>query len=378
MKVLLLSVTAGQGHNSCANAIKAALQERNIESTVLDTIKFIDKISGSIVDKGYTKLTTAGKVSPKVWGAMYNQALKSSINKGPIDEIIPNLINFRAKKLEEFINDYRPDAIISTHIFASMLVSGMRKQNIINIPLIGINTDFALHPFWEEIDGDYLVTACDRMDYAVLKRGIPKNKILPLGIPVSSKFSKIIEKSEARKLLNIKDKPTISLFSGSMGFGNILEEVKSIDKLELDFQLIVICGNNTSVLEDIQKAKKEGKYQKDIIPLGFVDNVNEIMSASDVVCTKPGGLSVSECMSIGRPLALLEPIPGIEEFNASFLVNCGAAVKTDKFYTIAEAIYNLMSSPKRIQSMLGVQSEMSPKNSAREVASITMDLINKK
>lgn len=369
MKVLLLSVTAGQGHNMCARAMQEAFDKRGVESEILDTVKYINQLTGNIVDKGYL---TLGKRTPKLWGAIYDSAVKASVKRGP-KVSTSSLYTAVSQKLADHINIYRPNVIINTHVFPSMMLTALKGKGMIDVPVIGINTDYTLHPFWEDVIQDYIVLACDKMYYAVRQRGIPKEQILPWGIPVRQQFLKGMSRQQARQKLGLPEKLTLCLMGGSMGFGDLREDVFALDALDLDFQVQVVCGGNESLYGELTKLKNEGKFKKNILIYGFSNNMDEIMSASDAVCTKPGGLSTSETLAINRPLILLKPIPGLEEINAWFLVNHGVAVRTGKSYSLDEAVYNLFSDSERIEDILHAQQKFNPGNAADRLADFVME-----
>lgn len=369
MKALILSVTAGQGHNMCAKAVEEALQERGVECCVLDTLKYINKPTGEIVDKGYLAM---GKTMPKVWGAVYNSAVKlSEKKKGPSIEL--TALRAAAGRLSDFLDEFKPDMIICTHVFASQIITALRQKKTIDVPLYGINTDFTLHPFFEEVDLDYLVVACDKMYYSVIERGMLPEKLLPFGIPVRQKFNRRITPQQGREEIGFEEKTTLCIMGGSMGFGHLYNDVLALDQLPSDFQMVVICGNNHQLYDQLIKEQKNGKFNKKIHIYSFTDQVDTIMRASDAICTKPGGLSTSETLACGRPLILLEPIPGLEEYNAWFLVNNGVAVHTGKCYELPEAVYNLFCDPRRMQDILSAQECFFPKDSANHLADFIMD-----
>lgn len=360
MRVLFLSVTAGEGHNSCAKAAMAVLEKRGDVCRLLDTISYVSSIAGAGINKGYQML---GKVSPTVFGKMYETALTSSIKQtGPRAEDL--VTDGMARKLADYIADFAPDCIVTTHVFAALVLTHLRNQDLCNTLVIGINTDFSIHPFWEQVRQDYFVLACKEMRYAAHVRKIPEEIILPYGLPVQQKFTKKIQPADARRQLGITDKMTLTIMSGSMGFGHLLRHIQELDKLPLDFQIIAICGNNKDAYKKIEEAREKDGFGHEVMSHGFVNNVDAYMSAGDILVTKPGGLSTSECLNVGRPLVLVEPIPGLEHFNASFLVNCGAAVYANDYYPLEEAVYNLVTSPGRRASMMQAQEAIHPGNAA--------------
>lgn len=361
MRALILSVTAGQGHNMCAKALEEAFALRDVESQTLDTLAYISRFTGNVVDKGYLSI---GKNIPKVWGAIYNNAVKISERKSGMRNYEITAMKLFSAKLLEFLHTYKPQMIVCTHVFASQIVTAFKQKNELTIPVYGINTDFTLHPFWEEVDMDYLVLACDKMYYSVVERGIPTEKLLPFGIPVRQCFNRVISAQEGRKEIGYDEKLTISIMGGSMGFGHLFDDVIKLDQLALDFQIVVVCGNNKGLYDQLTQYQEQGQFQKTVHIYGFTDQMDAIMRASDVICTKPGGLSTSEALSLCRPIVLLDPIPGLEENNAWFLANNGVAVHTGKSYPLPEAVYNLFCDTRRIADIIRVQKETFPRNSA--------------
>ncbi|HZJ83637.1 MAG TPA: glycosyltransferase [Clostridia bacterium] len=339
MKVLLLTVTAGYGHTQAAKAIMGYLEEHDVECTLLDTLDYINPVLGESVDKGYLYSI---KFTPHMYGKIYDLADNRDKADGKFS--IYNVMNkILSKKLTTFLENYKPDVVVCTHIFAAQIVSYLQRKNIIKANTIGIITDFTVHPFWEETDLDYYVTANELLNNQASKKGIGLQKILPTGIPIDPKFGQRVNSSKARYMLNIEDKTTILLMSGSTGYGDIESIIMDMDKMDMDFQIISVCGNNKRL-----KKRIDGLItRKRIYNLGFVDNIHIIMDASDCIVTKPGGLTISESLAKRIPIILINPIPGQEERNAEFLLNNGSAIMSSETYPVDEAIYELMNSPLR-------------------------------
>lgn len=368
MRVLILTVSSGQGHNMCAKAVSTALEDRGAETRVVDTITYINEWVGKQLDKTYLGMS---KHTPDFWKWVYTTGVK--ISERSYSKNHPLKLPYIPQRFRQLVQDYDPNVVVCTHVFASLLISKLRQDNGLTVPVIGVNTDFTLHPFWEMVEQDYIVLAGKGMDYAVEKRGISQDKILPIGLPVDPKFNTQIEMKEARTQLGLEEKPTLLLMSGSMGYGDIGESVKKLDVLPMDFQMVVICGNNEKMRTELEDGLARKEYQKNIRVLGFVDNVHEYMCAADMVCTKPGGLSVSESMNLRRPIVLTEPIPGLEELNAVFLVNNGVAVQSSKPYPLDEAIFNLMRNPERRHQIIEAQSKMTPGHAAEHLADFILE-----
>lgn len=345
MKALVLSITAGQGHNATAKAICAYLESIGCEAEMLDTFNYLNRILGETVSKGY--LITASKTKLLYKGG-YRLAEKRKKSKS---DVSPTRVgaDILAKKLLRFINSYDPDVIICTHIFAGIILDVLKEKRETKAKCIGILTDFAFHPFWEEgLNLDYVVVPNELLTAQALKKGFVKEQVLPLGIPIHPKFSDNISQAEARARLGLDlNKRTVLLMSGSMGYGNIEETVNLLDRVPFDFQIITVCGNNSAA-----KAKIDSMHtKKRVLNLGFVDYVDILMDASDCIITKPGGLTSSEALAKGLPMVIVNPIPGQEDRNTEFFTNNGVAMAVTSTLPLDEVMYHLLSDPRRIEIM---------------------------
>lgn len=358
MKVLFLSVTAGQGHNQTAKAAIEYLEAKNIDCALLDTFDYINPILSQSISQGYLMST---KLTPSVYGRFYRLAEKLEKNNAKMS--INRLTNsVLAKKLSSFIRGYDPDVIVCTHIFAAQIVTQIKHEDM-RAKTLGIITDFTVHPFWEDTDLDYYITANELLTRQAEKKGINKERVKTFGIPIHMKFAHKRPIGEARAALGIEDKDTILVMSGSMGFGNVTRIIKQLDKLDFDLQIISVCGNNHSLKHRIDNLD----MTKKVYNFGFVNNVDVMMDASNCIITKPGGLTVSESMAKALPMILINPIPGQEDRNAEFLLNNGLAMKVTKTYPIDEAIYQLLTNTEKIQAMISRINLMSRPNATADL-----------
>lgn len=372
MKVLFLTNTAGQGHHSTAKALYDMLKSEGVECRIIDTYEYTDPVRYKIIDRGYLMATSK---LPKAYGIFYRafekmpkrESLYSPMN---VDNFILGL------KLKKFFdNEFNPDVIVCTHVFSAQVVNVMKARGWIKAPIIGIVTDYTIHPFWEDVPYvDYIVIASEMLTMQAVKRGISKEKILPLGIPVNPKFSKKIDKAEARDMLGIdRDKLTVLLMSGSMGYGNIANVLAQIDSIDADFQIIAVCGNNNNARLRI----KNMKTRKKVYCYGFVNNIDVMMDAADCIVTKPGGLTTSEALAKNLPIVMINPIPGQEERNVEFLLNNGLAINATKTVPVDEALYQLFMYPEKLENMKANIRLIGKPNASRDIANFILSLGSK-
>lgn len=349
MKILLLTVTAGYGHHATAKALADLFEQRGAETKVVDVYEYISKVVRTAISQGYL---LSSKYTPELYRLFYatTSRNKEKLNKLNIVKIVNTLGAF---KFEHFVDNFEPDAIVCTHVLAAHLISEMKNRGMVDAPCIGVVTDYCIHPYWEDVvNMEALVTASELITHAAIKRGIPKERILPLGIPIHPKFNQEISKEDACEQLGLDtERPIVLVMGGSMGYGNSRKLVKKILSLGIDCQILAVCGNNQRAYNRLMVLQEEYEGSCTIRVMGFVDNVEVLMSAADCIVTKPGGLTVSEAIAKGVPMILVNPIPGQEERNVEFLLNTGIASLVTKTFPLDEALYYLFNNPVRLRTV---------------------------
>ena len=345
MRVLVLSVTAGEGHNSTAKALKKQFELMGHECMVLDTYLNINKGLYDIVSKGY--LLTVDKFK-KLYSKVYTKL--EGRTKNSYQDSLPRVANrVIAKKTYKTIREYAPDLLIYTHPFCGILVDVIKQEEGINMTAMGIVTDYVMHPFWEDaLRTDYVVIPNELLIPAAERKGFKREQILAYGIPIDPKFAHASPKAEARAKLGLDiNKNTVLIMGGSMGYGSLSHTIKKIDDLDLDLQIICVCGNNAEQREKIDSCT----FKKKVLNYGYVTNVDELMDASDCIVSKPGGLTTSETLAKRLPMIICDPIPGHEQRNTEFLQNNGVAMALGGAYSVEDAIHQLFYVSGRIENM---------------------------
>jgi processive 1,2-diacylglycerol beta-glucosyltransferase len=248
------------------------------------------------------------------------------------------------RRFIKFLSSYNPQIIISTHFLASELAFSLKKINRINSRLITIVTDFDVHPFWVLPGTDAYMVASEYTKKELVFSGIKENSIRITGIPVDLKFSEKYDKGFFCKKLGVQnDRFTVLIVTAAFGLGPI---EKIVDLLHKDVQVLVVCGKNKRLRHRLtQKSYAAVKI------FGFVENIEELMAVSDVIITKPGGLTTSESLSMGLPMIFISAIYGQETKNATILENYGAGITPPNLKALMSAVLDFRNNPYKLKQI---------------------------
>lgn len=314
MEALILSCGTGGGHNAAGKAIKEELTLRGHKAVMLNPYNLAGEKLPKRVDEAYIKLATD---APSAFGLMYS--LGEAVRRLPVSSPIYWANGLMAQRMDEYLAAHNYDVVIMPHLFPAEILTFLKRRGKRVPKMIFIATDYACIPFTEETDCDYYVIPSSLLKEDFIRRGIPENKLLPLGIPVSRTFTEDLTKEQAKDLLSLEPSRNYILLSGgSMGAGGMQETVQSIKesiKEDSCCALIVICGSNNRLYEQLSQ-----KYAHDsqIMPVKRTSHMAWYLKACSVFITKPGGLSSTEAAVSGVPLIHVSPIPGCESINLKF------------------------------------------------------------
>lgn len=395
MNILIFSASTGGGHNRASNAMKEYFSKVDDNTVkIIDALEYSSKVMNFVITKGYKGLAMN---LPELYGRLYHESDKESENI--LNDLLDFFVEKMAEVLIEAINKEKPDIIISTHAFVTTMLSKLKVANKISIPVVAIVTDFEPHRTYINVKIDAYITATqDTADTMVNKYGVDESIIYPYGIPIFERFYERNPKriKETYKQLGFsEDKFTILIMAGSFGVKDILKIYENLASIDFDYQIIVITGKNKRLYDAFSKMlnkkvdsfdiyqisdyidklpdsnlfkslfnqsdaykkaktetyKKHLRAQKPTKLFYYIDNVDDYMHISDMIITKPGGLTTSEAIACELPLAIFQAFPGQEEDNANFLVDKGIAIKLKKGNAGAKQIEHILNHPKRIMRM---------------------------
>ena len=321
-------------------------------------------------------------------------------------------------KLLPLIEEYKPDILVSTHPFSLEIASSLKTRELIDIPLIGIVTDFAVHQSYVADGVDAYIVSSREMVDDIVSRGIDRVKVYPYGIPVKQSFYKEIDRAAVFREEELDENlPTVLIMAGSFGVTDVIKIYHKIVKSPEKFQIVVITGKNEKLYETFErylrkiainntiieykmmlknakppKKTKSGAKPKPVSKqtssrnmkplkptklLYFTDEVEKYMHMADVIVTKPGGLTVSESIASELPMAIFKAIPGQEEQNADFLVSKNMAIRLKKDNTCTATFTDLIRNPQKLADMKQAIRSFSKGNSAANIYLLMCELIEK-
>ncbi len=362
MKVLILSCSTGEGHNSAANALYNEFLRQNIEVVKTDFLSIGNKKHNFFT----SCLNTVTKKTPKVFGMLYKAgATYSSTN---ITSPIYLINSLHSNALEKFIKDNKFDIILSTHLYAMECTGYLKKHHKLNSKCYGVLTDYTCIPFLAETKQDGYFIPHKLLIPELVKNGIKQEKILPTGIPIDSKFKINISKEEARYKLNLSNNIKIILImTGGIGCGNVSKICDILLKNYQDkYHIIAMVGKNKELEYELNN-KYNNKY---IDVVSFTTLINYYMAASDVLITKPGGISITEAAVINIPIINAMAIPGCETKNALFFENLGMSFNATNDEKLIKYINILLNNEEERIKMIHNQSLVINKNSTADIIKI--------
>ncbi len=375
-KILLLSASSGAGHVSAAQALEKAFNEFNgkagraLEVRHVDTLEFTNRVFRHLYSKAYIEVVnklpeSSGWVYDKLDKPWKNERRRLALDK------------LNTRPFVKLLREYRPDLIICTHFLPAEIVSWLKAKKRIASRQAIIVTDFDVHAMWLCHHYEQYFVAIDEARAYLQALSIPANKITVSGIPIDPVFALPKDKGEMRRKHGLApDRTTILLSAGGFGVGPLEQLITSLLPLQHSAQIVAICGRNEDLKERVSKLAAGIKSDATVMvkPVGYTREMDELMSASDLVVGKPGGLTTSEALAKGLVLVIANPIPGQEERNSDHLLEAGAAIRCNNLPTLAYKLDRLLADPVRFATMRANANSMSRPNASREIVKRLVEL----
>ncbi len=362
----MLSCNTGEGHNSTANAIREVLEQQDVECEMIDVL-------GSCISPKFSKFicnshTRLYKYAPKLWDVGYRVSDRRQLEREQDQEdnkMLSELLSSSAKKLEKMIVEGNFDVVLCVHAFSGMMMTVVRKNGMAHIPCYFVATDYTCSPLVDQCDADgYFIPAADLKNEFVAD-GLPRDKLIPSGIPVRQAFYQRVECGVARETLGLpKEGLVVLMMCGSMGCGPLRKIAKELaERLPAGATVVAVCGRNEKLYEDLVEENIPG-----LRVLGYCKEVPLYMDASDMIVTKPGGLSSTEAATKYLPMVFINAVGGCEGRNFNYFLTHGYALGSDESREVADLVVNLANCDDQLARMRQTLRSNFTVNSAQLIA----------
>ncbi len=332
-KILILTGRFGEGHQQAAKAIQEAAMSKypHLETKVVDFMAWaypnLYPVSHYVYMKGIKKF-------PQLYGLLFQKTYESNY----FSQKLNSLLSVGIRKMLTLLQQEKPTVVVSTFPFTSSVFSKLKEYHLTDVPLVTVITDHTHHSYWLHPFTDQYIVGSKEIKEKMVQNGIPSERVADTGIPIRTRFLKKPDIHTLIQKYNLEEElPTVLIMGGGDGLiGKGFLNKNTLETISQRLQLIILCGHNEKLREQLEKELIQTKHRTVI--KGFTDCVDELMAVSDLIVTKPGGVTTSEALAMGLPMLLYKPLPGQEQDNAKFLLKAGAALQADNPFELASQI----------------------------------------
>lgn len=344
--ILLLTSSYGGGHRQAALALGEALTicAPHIHHTTVDFIKEWNPALNRLAEASYCQAVVH---APFLWREFYAATARSASNRG-LQRAFNRLFIPRARRL---LATYRPRVVVCFYPVPATVMAQLKADGETGAALVTVITDQTVHSQWLHPGTDLYLVGSNQVRDGLIARGIPPERVVATGIPVSPAFARTRTAVEARRALNLDQHlPVVIVTSGAQGmFRGASSLCHGLVRSPVTMQVVVIAGHNERLRARVARATAGGPNPA--LVLGFVSNMAEWMAAADLLVGKAGGLTTTEALARNLPMVIINPIPGQEEANTDFLTSAGAAIRAQDTKEAIGLVEALLADPEGLQSM---------------------------
>lgn len=346
--ILILSASVGAGHIRAAEALEKSLSIRLPTASVthVDVLELTNAPFRSVYGKGYFKLVDH---SPNLVRALYDALDQPQIGTGQ-HRLRLAFERFNFRRLINLLHMQPWDMVVCTHFLPAGIISTLRRSGKFMAPMQTIITDFDVHGLWVTEACDHYYVASDQTRELLIAKGVESARISVTGIPIDPIFAR--QHDQQKLILKhqlLEGRPTLLQMAGGFGIGSIEQIYRQIQSIERPLNIVTVTGKNTAAFTRLSALNSHPRHHQ--LVLGFSREVDELMSVADIVVSKPGGLTTSECLARGCPMAIVEPIPGQEERNSDFLLENRCAVRVSDLGALGARLSSLLADGDRLREL---------------------------
>ena len=367
--ILILHATVGTGHKTAALALEKAFKQRGADRVwVQDTLDYGSGLFRRLYANLYIDLS---EKTPELWGFAYHE---SNREQSRFERQLRQLYSRVGVYKVDELNHLRPDAILCTHFLPIDAALNSLAPAGLKAPVFCVVTDFVGHPFWAHpgIAGTFVGN--DMTADMLVSHGVPRANLHVTGIPVNPSIAQPKNVAAIREQRVLGSGHVITLIGSGIDDEKVRLMAEGILQREVDGVLCIVAGRNYTLQKNLVGLR--GNARLEVRVLGFIDYLDDLIAASDLVITKSGGLITSEVMARGTPLLVTEPIRGQEEFNADYVVTAGVGVQARLTDSVPYMVESLVSDAPRLARMRQNAALYGRPQAALDVADIVLNAIN--
>lgn len=338
-KILILSLSAGSGHVRAADSLReeACNSYPDIIVEHHDLIEFVNQPLKLVYRDFYLFVT---KNAPLVWGYLYKTSNSPIVRE--TFHATSHMQAILASNLAHYIKIFKPDAIVCTHFVCAEVTESILKKYNLEIPISIVITDYQIHHLWIVNGVEHYFVATDAMKKDLVAAGIDANCITVSGIPISPAVTSTQRTLHLYSHFNLKqERPVVLALSGGFGLQDISSIIESLSTSKLSLQICAVAGSNTNLKEKLKVLRIPSHINLHVY--SFIPAIHELYALADVVISKAGGLTVSECIARELPLIITKPLPGQEAANAKFLHAHKAALQIKESYEALNKTHRILT-----------------------------------
>jgi processive 1,2-diacylglycerol beta-glucosyltransferase len=369
-KILILTGHFGDGHIQVAQALHEAIQNRypGMEPVVVDFMEWVHPYSAHVSRFLFLQ---GVKKFPQLYGFFYQKTRRANT----FSRMVKSIFSSGLRRLLHLIDEIHPSAVVSTFPLAAAVMSKLKSYGFTDIPSVTIITDHTDHSCWIYPYTDQYLVGSDIVRDSLIKLGVDEKRVTDTGIPIRQQFSQLFQRDEIFEKYGLDSHmPTVLVMGGGYGLiGDGSSFIQELEAVSEPIQFIIVCGNNEKLRMQLKEKLKDSKHR--ITLTGYINYVHELMAVSDLLITKPGGVTTFEAIAMELPMLLYKPIPGQEQDNARFLVDSGVAIKAKTDQELTDSLSELLNDGGLLQSMRESAKRFHPKESALASAEVIKNTI---
>ena len=342
-RILVLTADAGFGHRSAANAVAAAITDLYGPMCHVDIVNPLeDRRAPFFLRDSQSDYDKMVRNMPELYRLGYN----TSDATVPATIVEQALIVLLFEVMRDLVRSHHPDVIVTTYPLYQAPLRAVLTVTRSTVPVMVVVTDLAtVHRLWFGSGVDVTFVPTDIVRDLALESGLQAENLQVTGIPVNPKIVRDSRSpQEIRAKLGLDPHLTTVIAVGSRRVDRLVETLEVINHFGRPMQLIVAAGKDEVLFEQLQQINWH-------IPVSlheYYANIPELMKASDLIICKAGGLVVTEALACGKPLMLIDAIPGQEKGNADYVITNGAGDLCLSTMEVLETLSHLMMDDQQL------------------------------